>query len=107
MDSMEREGFEVHDTEAWREHYALTCKAWCERLMSRKEEAIRLVGEERYRLWAAYLAGASCGFTDGGIKIYQVVASKREGKGASGMPLTRADLYRESTVGLDGSSSAA
>lgn len=91
-DVMEQEGFEVHDIEAWREHYALTCKAWCERLTERRDEAIKLVGKERYRLWAAYLAGASCGFTDGGIKIYQVVASKRV-KGESGLPLTRADLY--------------
>ena len=96
-DAMEHEGFEVHDTEAWREHYALTCKAWCERLTANREEAIKLVGVERYRLWAAYLAGASCGFTDGGIKIYQIVASKRVGKGPSGLPLTRADLYRPAT----------
>ncbi|MCG8585485.1 MAG: cyclopropane-fatty-acyl-phospholipid synthase family protein [Pirellulales bacterium] len=94
-DAMEHEGFEVHDCEAWREHYALTCKAWCERLTSHRDEAIKLVGEERYRLWAAYLAGASCGFADGGIKIYQVVATKRAGKGASGLPLTRADLYED------------
>ena len=92
-DSMEHEGFEVHDVEAWREHYALTCRAWCERLTSRWDEAIELVGVERYRLWAAYLAGAACGFADGGIKIYQVVASKRVHKGPSGLPLTRDDLY--------------
>ena len=92
-DSMEHEGFEVHDVEAWREHYALTCKAWCERLTARRDEAIKLVGAERYRLWAAYLAGASCGFADGGIKIYQIVATKKVGKGLSGLPLTRGDLY--------------
>jgi len=93
-DAMEHDGFEVHDVEAWREHYALTCKAWCERLTDRREEAIELVGKERYRLWVAYLAGASCGFTDGGIKIYQVLSTKRS-KGVSGLPLTRADLYRQ------------
>ncbi len=92
-DAMEHEGFEVHDVESWREHYALTCKAWCERLTSRRQEAIEMVGVERYRLWAAYLAVASCGFSDGGIKIYQVLASKRTGKGPSRLPLTRADLY--------------
>ncbi len=92
--AMEHEGFEVHDVESWREHYGLTCRAWCERLTDRKDEAIRMVGLERYRLWVAYLAGASCGFADGGIKIYQVVASRRR-KGSSPVPLTRADLYAE------------
>ena len=93
-DVMEHTGFEVHDVESWREHYALTTKHWCQRLSANKEEAIRLVGQERYRLWVAYLAGASVGFTAGSIKLYQVVATKRAGKGFSGMPPTRADLYR-------------
>ena len=60
----------------------------------KKEEAIRLVGPEKYRLWAAYMTGGSVGFTAGSIKIYQVLASKRAGKGLSGLPPTRADLYR-------------
>lgn len=93
-DVLEHCGFEVHDVESWREHYALTTKFWCKGLSANKEEAIRLVGPERYRLWVAYLAGASAGFTAGSIKLYQVVATKRAGKGFSGMPPTRADLYR-------------
>jgi len=93
-DFMERSGFEVHDVESWREHYALTTRFWCKRLSANKEEAIKLVGPERYRLWVAYLAGASGGFTAGSIKIFQVVATKSASKGFSGMPPTRADLYR-------------
>ena len=60
--SMESYGFEIHDVEAWREHYALTCKHWCKRLSANKEVAIKMVGEERYNLWVAYLAGVSLGF---------------------------------------------
>ncbi|NND97521.1 MAG: class I SAM-dependent methyltransferase [Pirellulaceae bacterium] len=93
-DFMENSGFEVHDVESWREHYALTTKYWCKNLSANKERAIELVGAERYRLWVAYLAGASGGFTNGSIKLYQVLATKRAKKGWSGMPLTRADLYR-------------
>lgn len=93
QDSLERCGFEVHDVESWREHYAQTCRFWCQRLSARREEASKLVGDERYRLWVAYLAGASAGFTDGSIKIYQVVATKRASKGPSGLPATRGDLY--------------
>lgn len=93
-DFLETSGFEVHDVESWREHYALTTKFWCQRLSANREEAIRLVGPERYRLWVAYLAGAAGGFAAGSIKIYQVVATKRAGKGLSGMPPTREHLYR-------------
>lgn len=93
-DFMENSGFEVHDVESWREHYALTLKYWCKNLSANRDEAIRLVGPERYRLWVAYMAGGSAGFSAGSIKIFQVVATKRASKGLSGMPPTRADLYR-------------
>ncbi|HBV65098.1 MAG TPA: SAM-dependent methyltransferase [Rhodopirellula sp.] len=93
-DTLENTGFEVHDVESLREHYALTLKYWSKNLTANKEEAIRLVGPEKYRLWAAYMTGGSVGFTAGSIKIYQVLASKRASKGLSGLPPTRADLYR-------------
>jgi len=93
-DFMEQTGFEVHDVESWREHYALTTRFWCKNLSANKDRAIALVGAERYRLWVAYLAGASGGFTAGSIKIYQVVSSKKASKGVSGMPPTRDHLYR-------------
>ncbi len=90
---MEIAGFEVHDVEGWREHYALTTKLWCERLTARKDEAIAIVGPETYRIWVAYLAGCSLAFTRGSARIFQTVASK-SAKGASPLPSTRADLYR-------------
>ncbi|MCU0708159.1 MAG: cyclopropane-fatty-acyl-phospholipid synthase family protein [Pirellula sp.] len=93
-DVLERTGFEVHDVESWREHYAITARHWCKNLSANKERAIALVGPERYRLWVAYLAGASGGFTAGSIKIYQVLATKKASKGISGMPPTREHLYR-------------
>src|SRR5690606_20240454 len=92
-DFLERGGFEVHDVESWREHYALATRHWCQRPSANKEEAIRLVGPERYRLWVAYLAGAAGGFDAGSIKLFQVVATKRGGKGLSGMPPTRDHMY--------------
>ncbi len=94
LESLETSKFLVHDVEGWREHYALTTRHWCQRLAARREEAIRLVGVERYRLWAAYLASVSTGFRDGTLLIFQVVASKQTAKGLSELPLTREDLYR-------------
>ncbi len=93
IDLLEINGFEVHDVEALREHYALTTRHWYKRLMARKEEAINFVGIEKFRIWALYLAGVSIGFTNGSIHICQIVATKHSAKGASGLPFTRADLY--------------
>ncbi|WP_282609340.1 cyclopropane-fatty-acyl-phospholipid synthase family protein [Pelagibius sp. Alg239-R121] len=90
--NLEAHGFEVHDVEAWREHYARTTRLWAERLMAKREAAIAEAGEERYRLWVLYLAGVSMAFERGTLNIFQTLASKRT-RGLSGMPPTRADLY--------------
>ena len=93
QESMEACGFEIHDVEGWRWHYGLTTREWCKRLSARREEAIELVGAERYRLWVAYLAAVSFNFEDGPLRLYQIVATKHQAKGQSGMPPTRRDLY--------------
>ena len=51
------------------------------------------MGEEKYRIWVAYLAASSIGFQDGLLRIFQTVATKQASKGLSGMPLTRRHLY--------------
>lgn len=91
--AMERAGFEVHDVEGWRLHYARTCQLWCERLTANKDDAIRFVGEEKYRIWVAYLAGVSLAFSRGTLRLYQTLASKTP-KRPPPLPPTRADLYR-------------
>ena len=42
--AMERAGFEVQDVEAWRMHYARTCKLWCERLTAERATRDRVRG---------------------------------------------------------------
>lgn len=91
--AMEQAGFEVHDVEGWRMHYARTCKLWCERLTAQEKRAIELVGEEKYRIWVAYLAGVSLAFSRGTLRLFQTLASK-SAKRPPILPPTRADLYR-------------
>jgi cyclopropane-fatty-acyl-phospholipid synthase len=91
--NLEMHGFEVHDLEAWREHYGRTTRLWAERLAGRNDEAIAEAGEEITRLWLAYLTGVTIAFERGTLAIYQTLASKRQ-RGPSGLPPTRADLYR-------------
>ncbi len=96
--TIERNGFEVHDVEAWREHYQRTTKLWCERLHARRAEAEAEVGAARTRLWLLYLAGCSLGFERGGACIFQTVATRRA-RGPSGLPPTRGDLYATAAPG--------
>ena len=93
VDNIERHGFEIHDVEGWREHYARTTRLWHDRLQVNREAAEREVGDAKTRLWLLYLAGVSIAFERGSIGIFQTLASKRA-RGPSGLPPTRADLYR-------------
>lgn len=91
--AMERAGFEVHDVEAWRRHYAHTCEIWCRKLTDERDDAIAEIGVDKYRIWVAYLAGVSLAFSRGTLRIFQTLASKSP-KGQGPLPPTRADLYR-------------
>ena len=91
--NLERFKFEVHDVEGWREHYQRTTRLWWERLEARKAEAEKIVGPEKTRIWLLYLAGCSLAFERSAAGVFQTLASKKS-KGASGLPLSRADLYR-------------
>ena len=93
LQAMEHAGFEIHDVEGWREHYARTARAWCERLSKRRDEGIELVGEERYRLWLAYLAGVTRGFSNGSMLVFQALGTRHRGHGPSDLPPTRRSLY--------------
>jgi cyclopropane-fatty-acyl-phospholipid synthase len=90
---MERNGFEVHDVEAWREHYQRTCKLWHDRLLANHDAAVREVGSVKTRMWLAYLAACSIAFERNTVGLYQTLASKKR-RGPSGLPPTRSDLYR-------------
>jgi cyclopropane-fatty-acyl-phospholipid synthase len=91
--SLERHGFEVHDVEGWREHYQRTCKHWHDRLLSNYDAAVAEVGEVKTRMWLVYLAACSIAFERNGVCLYQTLSTRRK-RGPSGLPPTRADLYR-------------
>ncbi|MDB5377008.1 MAG: SAM-dependent methyltransferase [Rubritepida sp.] len=91
-DAMERNGFEIHDTEGWREHYGRTCRLWTENLYANRAAAEAEVGAAKTRIWLVYLAGCALAFERGSVNIFQTVATKKA-RGASGLPATRGDLY--------------
>jgi cyclopropane-fatty-acyl-phospholipid synthase len=70
--ALESAGFETEHVEGFREHYARTLTHWLTRLDDNAEEAERLAGAERMRVWRLYLRGARSGFQTGFTSIYQV-----------------------------------
>ena len=60
--AIERAGLLVCDIEILRLHYAETLKAWRERFMARREEAVRLYDERFAKMWEFYLAATEMSF---------------------------------------------
>ena len=100
---MERAGFEIHDVEGLRPHYALTLRHWVERLEANREAALREVDEPTYRVWRLYMAACVLEFESGGTGIYQILASRPD-RGIWPVPLSRSDLYAARDNGLAGAS---
>lgn len=99
-DALERGGLEIRDSEALREHYALTLRAWVENLRASWDEAIQLVGDERARTWLLYLAASALGFeSPHRLTIHQVLAVRPTEQGVSDMPRTRGIWYRNEATG--------
>ena len=70
--ALERAGFEIHHVEGFRDDYAETLRHWARRLDDNIDEATRLAGAERARVWRLYLRAARNGFETGFTSIYQV-----------------------------------
>jgi cyclopropane-fatty-acyl-phospholipid synthase len=79
-------GFEARHVEDLREHYAITLRAWLHNLETNWDEAVRLAGLARARIWRLYLAGCAVNFDDAGAQIFQVLGVKLNA-GESGMDL--------------------
>jgi cyclopropane-fatty-acyl-phospholipid synthase len=90
--AMQARGFEVRDTESLREHYALTLRNWVRNLDEHWDEAVRVAGAGRARVWRLYMAGSALNFESGNITVHQVLGVRPHADGGSEMPLTRAAL---------------
>ena len=70
--ALERAGFVVGHVEDFQADYIETLRHWATRLDDRLEQARRLAGDERVRVWRLYLRAARSGFETGFTSIYQV-----------------------------------
>jgi cyclopropane-fatty-acyl-phospholipid synthase len=89
--AIERAGLLVCDIEILRLHYAETLKAWRERFMARREEAVRLYDERFARMWEFYLAASEMSFRKQNMMVLQIQLTKKQGV----VPITRDYITQE------------
>jgi cyclopropane-fatty-acyl-phospholipid synthase len=78
--------FEVRNVEALREHYEQTLRHWVANLEAHWDEAVRLVGPGRARVWRLYMAASAINFEGARTQIHQVLAVRNHAGGRSDMP---------------------
>jgi cyclopropane-fatty-acyl-phospholipid synthase len=86
--ALEGAGFDLLDVEALRRHYALTLRAWVERLEKQWDRAVALTSEGRARVWRLYMAASALSFEAGKLGVDQVLLQK---PGGEPPPLRRSD----------------
>jgi cyclopropane-fatty-acyl-phospholipid synthase len=85
---LEASGLEVLDVEALRRHYALTLRAWVQRLEDRWDAAVELTSDGRARVWRLYMAASALAFEAGNMGVNQVLLQRAGGEQP---PLRRTD----------------
>jgi cyclopropane-fatty-acyl-phospholipid synthase len=74
--ALERAGLQTEHVEGFQRDYADTLRHWQERLDAHLDEAERLAGAQRLRVWRLYLRAARHGFDVGYTKVYQALARR-------------------------------
>jgi cyclopropane-fatty-acyl-phospholipid synthase len=75
--ALERAELEIRAAESLREDYALTLRRWYSNVERHRDQARGEIGEQRVRVWEAYLLGSAQAFEDGEITNFHVVAQRR------------------------------
>jgi cyclopropane-fatty-acyl-phospholipid synthase len=87
-------GLEPLDAENLRPHYARTLWSWVERLEAQREQAVALVGEQKYRIWRIYMAGSAYAFQRNWLALFQVLGGKPLADGRQDYPFNRRHVYQ-------------
>ena len=77
---LESRELEVLDVEALRQHYALTLRAWVQRLEENWDAAVAASSEGRARVWRLYMAACALTFEAGSMGVNQVLLQKAGGE---------------------------
>jgi len=88
-------GLECLDAENLRPHYGKTLWHWVTRLEQHADEAQRLIGQQKYRIWRIYMAGSAYAFDHGWMELWQVLAGKGIDGSQPNYPFSRDYIYRD------------
>lgn len=69
-------GFDLHDVEQLRPHYARTLTHWVHRLEANADEARLATDDATYRVWRAYMAGSAVAFARRQLGVIQILGSR-------------------------------
>ena len=98
LEAAQRGGLEAVDVESLRRHYAHTLDIWADNFEAHADEARKLVGDEKFRIWRVYLAGCAYAFEHDDVSIYQIVCRKA-GRSATTLPWSRRYMYERAPAG--------
>ena len=76
VSALEHAGLEIQTVEGFRNDYSQTLDHWAARLDGNHDEAERLVGAERMRVWRLYLRVSRDGFDSGFLSVFQVLTRR-------------------------------
>lgn len=93
--AVEKEGLVITDVEVLRLHYAQTLKAWRERFLARRGEAVAMYDERFARMWEFYLAASEASFRYDGLVVFQLQLAKR----LDTLPMTRDYMVPDAVAG--------
>ncbi len=96
--AVERAGLVTDHVEELTGDYAATLTHWIRRLEDRLDDALRLAGPERVRVWRLYLRTARAGFRNGFMSVYQVRARTPSAPSAPSPALSRPGKARKETA---------
>jgi cyclopropane-fatty-acyl-phospholipid synthase len=85
MPAIERAGLVAIDVEVLRLHYAETLRAWRDRFLAGRDEAMRLYDERFCRMWEFYLSACEATFRFEDTVVFQLQLAKQNDL----VPLTR------------------
>jgi len=94
--ALERAGLEPVHVEGLHRDYAETLRHWAARLDQNLEEAERLGGAERLRVWRLYLRAARNGFETANTSVFQVLAGRPLSEPSRSEPATELSQERAS-----------
>jgi cyclopropane-fatty-acyl-phospholipid synthase len=78
LPAVEKAGLLVKDIEILPMHYAYTLRAWRERFVARRAEAVALYDERFFRMWEFYLAVSETAFRHDRLFIFQLQIARHQ-----------------------------